>query len=99
MQEGRGTGCDKFVWIEKPLTGFHKELVQDLRDAVWDKKEEIHALEREIQELCQAQGRQEQGGGETDGLKIRPNSGNNFLIIWALSVAFVVYVAMSLSSS
>ena len=50
-QEGRGTGCDKFVWIEKPLTGFHRELVQDLRDAVWDKKEEICAMEREIREL------------------------------------------------
>ena len=45
MQEGRGTGCDKFVWIKKPLTGFHKELVQDLHDAMWDKKEEIRALE------------------------------------------------------
>ena len=39
------------MWIEKPLTGFHKELVQDLRDAVWDKKEEIRAMEREIREL------------------------------------------------
>ena len=36
---------------KKPLTGFHKELVQDLRDDMWDKKEEIHALEREIREL------------------------------------------------
>ena len=87
------------MWIEKPLTGFHRELVQDLRDAVWDKKEEICAMEREIRELRQVQGRQGQGSGETDGLKIRPDSGNNFLIIWALSVAFAVYVAMSLSSS
>ena len=52
-------------------------------------------MEREIRELRQVQGRQGQGGGETDGLKIRPDSGNNFLIILALSVAFAVSVASS----
>ena len=48
---------------------------------MWDKKEEIRAMEREIRELHEVQGRQGQGGGETDGLKIRPDSGKNFLII------------------
>ena len=42
------------------------------------------------------QGMQEQGGGEIDRLKIRVESGTDFLIIWALSVAIDVYVAMSL---
>ena len=45
------------------------------------------------------QGMQEQRGGEIDGLKIRPESGTDFLLIWALSVAIVVYVAISLCSS
>ena len=66
-------------------------------------------LERDIQELRQMKGRQEQGGGvqaklrkqagEIDKLTIRLKSGNNFLIIWALSVSFAIYVAMALSSS
>ena len=39
------------MWIDAPLIGFHKELVQDLRDAVWDKKEEIRALQEQNREL------------------------------------------------
>ena len=42
---------------------------------------------------------QEQGGGEIDRLKIRPESNTDFLIIWALSVAIAVYVAMSLCAA
>ena len=45
------------------------------------------------------QGMQEQRGGEIDGLKIRLESGTDFLLIWALSVAIVVYVAMSLCAA
>ena len=47
------------MWIEKPLTGFHKELGQDLHYVVWDKNEEICVLEREIRELRQMKGRKE----------------------------------------
>ena len=39
-----------------------------------------------------------QRGGEIYGLKIRPESGTHFLLIWALLVAIVVYVATSLCS-
>ena len=38
------------------------------------------------------QGMQEQRGGEIDGLKIRPESGTHFLLIWALSVRTLLFM-------
>ena len=38
------------------------------------------------------QGMQEQRGGEIDGLKIRPESGTDFLLIWALSVRTLLFM-------
>ncbi|KAK1617417.1 hypothetical protein QYE76_022934 [Lolium multiflorum] len=39
-----GIGCKVFKWIDDPLDARHKELVRDLRDAVWDRDEEIERL-------------------------------------------------------
>ena len=38
------------------------------------------------------QGMQEQRGGEIYGLKIRPESGTHFLLIWALSVRTLLFM-------
>src|SRR5215216_4442191 len=35
---------------------------------------------------------QEHRGGEIDGLKIRPESGTHFLLIWALSVRTLLFM-------
>ena len=92
------------------MIGFHKELVQDLRDAVWDKKEEIRALQEQNRELRKIQQEQDQIGGvhaqlhkqdaEIEDLKRRrADGGNNLLIVWILSVAFACYFGMVMSSS
>ncbi|KAK1649415.1 hypothetical protein QYE76_067220 [Lolium multiflorum] len=46
-----GIGCKVFKWIDDPLDAHHKQLVRDLRDAVWDRDEEIERLQVEIERL------------------------------------------------
>ncbi|KAK1680279.1 hypothetical protein QYE76_041127 [Lolium multiflorum] len=40
-----GIGCKVFKWVDDPLDAHHKQLVRDLRDAVWDRDEEIERLQ------------------------------------------------------
>jgi regulator of replication initiation timing len=49
--------------MDDPLPFFYRELVRDLRDAVWEKMEENRALHDENKELLDQLQKLEQSGG------------------------------------
>jgi hypothetical protein len=49
--------------MDDPLPVFQRELVRDLRDAVWEKMEENHPLLDENKELLDQLWKLEQSGG------------------------------------
>lgn len=108
-QEGKGRGCEKYEWMDDPLPVFQRELVRDLRDAVWEKMEENRALLDENKELLDQLRKLEQSGGvhaqlqkqaaEIEQIKVRADGGNNLLFIWICSMAFAVYVGIMMSST
>ncbi|XP_047095014.1 uncharacterized protein LOC124707412 [Lolium rigidum] len=80
-----GIGCKVFKWIDDPLDARHKELVRDLRDAVWDRDEEIERLQVEIERLQEEKfllAARKQSNPE-------PKKMGGFMV-WVLSVAFVI---------
>ncbi|KAK1553500.1 hypothetical protein QYE76_072056 [Lolium multiflorum] len=80
-----GIGCQVFKWIDDPLDARHKELVRDLRDAVWDRDEEIERLQVEIERLQEEKfllAARKQSNPE-------PKKMRGFMV-WVLSVAFVI---------
>jgi regulator of replication initiation timing len=90
--------------MDDPLPVFQRELVRDLRDAVWEKMEENRVLLDENKELLDQLRKLEQSGGvhaqlqkqaaEIEQIKVRLDGGNNLLFIWICSMAFAVYVAL-----
>jgi regulator of replication initiation timing len=78
--------------MDDPLPVFQRELVHDLRDAVWEKMEENRALLDENKELLDQLRKLEQSGGvhaqlqkqtaEIEQIKVRADGGNNLLFIW-----------------
>jgi regulator of replication initiation timing len=95
--------------MDDPLPVFQRELVRDLRDAIWEKMEENHALLDENKELLDQLWKLEQSGGvhaqlqkqaaEIEQIKVRADGGNNLLFIWICSMAFAVYVGIMMSST
>jgi regulator of replication initiation timing len=95
--------------MDDPLPVFQRELVHDLRDAVWEKMEENRALLVENKELLDQLRKLEQSGGvhaqlqkqaaEIEQIKVRTDGGNNLLFIWICSMKFAVYVGITMSST
>jgi hypothetical protein len=94
--------------MDDPLPVFQRELVHDLRDAVWEKMEDNRALLDENKELLDQLRKLEQSGGvhaqlqkqavEIEQIKVRADGGHNLLFIWICSMAFAVYVGIMVSS-
>jgi regulator of replication initiation timing len=95
--------------MDDPLSVFHRELVRDLHDVVWEKMEENRALLDENKELLNQLRKLEQSGGvhaqlqkqaaEIEQIKVRADGGNNLLFIWICSMAFAVYIGIMMSST
>jgi regulator of replication initiation timing len=95
--------------MDDPLPVFQRELVRDLRDAVWEKMEENQALHDENKKLLDQLRKLEQSGGvhaqlqkqvaEIEQIKVRTDGGNNLLFIWICSMAFAVYIGIMMSST
>jgi hypothetical protein len=80
-----GIGCKLFKWVDDPLDAHHKQLVRDLRDAVWDRDEEIERLQVEIERLQEEKlllAARKQSNPEPKKLR--------GFMVWVLSVAFVI---------
>jgi regulator of replication initiation timing len=108
-QESKGRGYEKYEWMDDPLPVFQRELVRDLRDAVWEKMEENRALLDENNELLDQLRKLKQSGGvhaqlqkqaaEIEHIKVMADGGNNLLFIWICSMVFAVYVGIMMSST
>uniref|UniRef100_A0ACD5U971 Uncharacterized protein n=1 Tax=Avena sativa TaxID=4498 RepID=A0ACD5U971_AVESA len=43
-----GVWCGRFSWVDGEMPKYQRDLIKDLRDAVWEKTEEIERLEAEL---------------------------------------------------
>jgi hypothetical protein len=66
-----------------------KDLVRDLRDAVWDRDEELERLQEEISLLDRR--KQSNDEPKNQAFKMQADGGSNLFMIWVLSVAFAIY--------
>ena len=94
-----GRGCDRYTWVDPAMCNFQRDLVRDLRDAVWARDEEIARMEAQLSHGGLNQSTMEQSAemvlkmqdDEIAKLKVEQNGGNNLLIIWIFSVVLAMY--------
>lgn len=80
------------------MNKFQQELVRDLRDAVWDRNEEISRMKEEMRHIESTPKNQlsiheelKNQAEEIAKLKMQTDGGNNLLIIWISSVVLAMY--------
>ena len=102
-----GRWCDKYSWVDPAICKFQRDLVRDLRDAVWARDEEIARLEAQLSHGGLNQSSREHSvemvvkmqADEIAKLKVEQNGGNNLSIIWILSVVLAMYCGVCMSSN
>ena len=92
-----GIGCASFEWVDEPMDKYLKDLVRDLRDAVWDRDEEIERLQEEISLL--AGRKQSNDEPKNQAFKMQADGGSNLFMFWVLSVAFAIYCTWVMCSN
>ena len=97
-----GVGCNLFQWVDDPLDKYQQDLVRDLRDAVWDRDDEIERLQEEILLLAgrkQCNDELKNQALKNQAMKMQADGGNSLFIVWVLSVAFAIYCTWVMCSN
>ena len=97
-----GVGCNLFEWVGDPMDKYQQDLVRDLRDAVWDRDDEIERLQEEILLLAgrkQCNDELKNQALKNQAMKMQADGGNSLFIVWVLSVAFAIYCTWVMCSN